>query len=287
MGVDVVIVNWNGGPELLRAVRSAVAFGGRPIIVDNASTEGSIDDVEALADATVIRHARNVGFAAASNAGAAAGSQHVVMLLNPDAEILQGTADHLEAAFEATGAMLLGPLLVNDSGRPIPGLRPLPTTAGIVTDLLRITQAQSRLGRGGVSGENSPTRSMPSGEAGWHVGSALAMRRVDWSALGGLDDGYFLWYEDIDLGARVRRAGGRLAVAEGVLIRHAGASTWGRLPRWRRQWLRAVGARRYARRNLGLASALTVALVTPPALAIGLVLDIAHLPLDTLRRRAI
>jgi GT2 family glycosyltransferase len=52
MGVDVVIVNWNGGPELIRAVKSVQRFGGRPIMVGNASTEGSINDLTAAARVT-------------------------------------------------------------------------------------------------------------------------------------------------------------------------------------------------------------------------------------------
>jgi GT2 family glycosyltransferase len=102
------------------------------------------------------------------------------------------------------------------------------------------------------------------------------MRRADWLRLGGMDAGFFLWYEDVDLGARVHAAGGAVAIADGLLVRHSGASTWVRLPRRRRQWLRIRGARRYAAKHLGRVAAAAIIAAAPLALAIGLALDGAH-----------
>ena len=64
MGVDVVIVNWNGGAELVRAVESVLRFGGNPIVVDNDSTVGTIDEVQDMVGVNVTGHERN-WFAAA------------------------------------------------------------------------------------------------------------------------------------------------------------------------------------------------------------------------------
>jgi GT2 family glycosyltransferase len=208
VGVDVVIVNWNGGSELVAAVTSALRFGGRPIVVDNASTEvAALGNASQLPGVTVIRHPRNLGFAAGCNTGAAAGTGDVVLLLNPDAEIVEGTAADLELAFGAALAMLIGPRLEDPAGRPLTSIRPAPSGADLVADLLRTGSLRLRLwGR-------APALRLPLSEPmsnGWIVGSALAARRTDWDRLGGLDAGFFLWYEDVDFGARAARAGGTI-----------------------------------------------------------------------------
>ena len=269
-----MIVNWNGGPELVSAVESAVRFGGRPIVVDNASTDDTaLRSVERMARATVIRRAANDGFAVGCNAGAAAGSGDVVMLLNPDAEIIAGTAADLEAALQGSPMMLLGPRLEDAAGQTLRSIRELPEGIDLVADLTRFRSLRQRLGRR-VSEGIRPRNPTPN--AAWIVGAALALRRTDWELLGGLDERFFLWYEDVDLGARVSERGGTIAPIDSVRVRHQGASTWVRLSRRRRQWLRARGAWRYARNHLGTAAAASIAAVTMPAVAIGVALDVAH-----------
>lgn len=278
MGVDIVIVNWNGGPELVKAVQSAIAFGGNPIVVDNASTTGSIDGVAAMGGVTVIRNKSNRGFAAACNRGASAGSAEYVFLLNPDAVIVSGSPSEIPVAFAESGATLLGPRLEHNGGRPLLAVRRFPGTAALLDDLLRISAVKRRVAPGGsVVTVAQPTRSTP----GWIVGAAVIIRRQDWIRLGGMDEGYFLWYEDQDLGARASESGGGVALAPRIFVRHEGASTWVRLPRRRRQWLRINGAFRYARRHLGWPAAAAVAACAPLAMAIGIGHDMVAL---TLRR---
>lgn len=274
MVVDVVIVNWNGGSELVAAVTSALRFGGRPIVVDNASTEvKALIDASQLPGVTVIRQPSNTGFAAGCNSGAAAGTGDVVLLLNPDAEILEGTAADLERMFKDSPAMIMALPLEHSANRRLRTISPLPRTRNVLADLVRLHSLRGRLGMhqaAPIGIDDLP------GKVGWVVGSALAMRRTDWERIGGLDGGFFLWYEDVDLGARVARAGGTVALADGVRVRHMGASTWVRLPRRRRQWLRVRGAWRYARRHFGWTAAASVAAVAPIALALGAALDVVH-----------
>lgn len=270
MGIDVVIVNWNGGPELIAAVESAIAFGGRPIVVDNASTTGSIDDVAAMSDVTVIRNDTNLGFAAGCNRGVAAGSNEYVFLLNPDAAIVHGSFTDIAGEFSESEATLIGPRTQDGAGNPLLTVRPLAGTAGLLMDLLRVNGLRRRLmPRKRVNEAVQPRKVSP----GWVVGAAAIIRRRDWIRLNGMDEGFFLWHEDEDFGARASESGGGVALAPRILVRHMGASTWSRLPRRRRQWLRASGAFRYARRHLGTRSAVAIGLVTPLAMAIGVAHD--------------
>jgi N-acetylglucosaminyl-diphospho-decaprenol L-rhamnosyltransferase len=268
--VDIVIVNWNGGPELLDAIASGKRFGANVIVVDNASTTGVVDSLDAVEDITLIRNPTNSGFAAASNLGAAAGSGDIVFLLNPDAEIIQGSAADLERAVAASAAMVFGMAVEQPSGRRVPSGYELPGASELLADLLRVNALRRRVALRSAS--NGKYDSVP----GWIVGAAVALRRVDWDRLGGMDAGFFLWYEDVDLGARIAEASGTVAMVDALRVRHIGASTWNRLPRRRRQWLRVRGATRYAAKHLGRGAQALMLIAAPFALAIGIALDVAH-----------
>ena len=271
MSVDVIIVNWNGGAELLDAIASGQRFGANVIVVDNGSTRGTISALNSVPDIALVRNPTNIGFGRACNIGAAHGRAELIMLLNPDARIVSGSTADLERAFAKSGAMLMGVRLEQAPGKPVPSGYALPHAVDLVVDLLRLKAIGKRVGA------TQPPRPVvpPKSRASWIVGAALAMRRTDWVRLRGMDDGYFLWYEDVDLGAKVHEAGGSVAIAEGLLVRHSGASTWKRLPRRRRQWLRVCGASRYARKHLSPGAAAAVIAAAPFALAIGVALDTA------------
>ena len=197
-------------------------------------------------------------------------------MLNPDAEIVSGTPADIPAAFTESGATLLGPRLEHTGGRPLLAVRQFPGTAALLDDILRISAVRRRVLPGSsVLEVTQPTRSTP----GWIVGAAVIIKRQDWNRLGGMDEGYFLWYEDQDFGARASEGGGGVALAPRILVRHEGASTWVRLPRRRRQWLRIKGSFRYARRHLGWPAAAAIAACAPLAMAIGIAHDTAALAL--------
>jgi len=271
--VDAIIVNWNGGDELLVAIESARRFGANVIVVDNASEFGVARGLGAHPDVTLIRSPRNLGFAAGCNLGAAAGSAGIVLLLNPDAEIVAGSAADLEQAFESSSGVIIGLPLEHTSGRSLRTSYPLPGARQLLADLFRLHSMRRRLG---MDPPLQPAVDDVVTRVGWIVGSALAMRRTDWQRLGGLDDGFFLWYEDVDLGARAAKTGGTIDVAGGILVRHGGASSWSRLSRRRRQWLRIAGTHRYAARHLGRGAAAAIVAAAPAAVLAGVALDVAH-----------
>lgn len=286
MAVDVIIVNWNGGAELVASVASVHRFGARPIVVDNASSGGSIDVVAGMPGVTLLFNPTNRGFAAATNRGVAAGDAEVVMLLNPDAEIVSGTADDLELAIAGSVATIFGVTLEGTSGRRLSSLYGFPRMRDLLSDVLRFRALGKLVGRSHspapVVGElGEPSQSV------WIVGAGLAMRRSDWLRAGGLDEGYFLWYEDIDLGARVTRAGGTCTILRDIVVRHHGAMSWVRLTRRRRQVLRLKSARRYASQHMSSGTAALILACGPLAYVIGVGLDVIHWPLDPLLRRTL
>ncbi|HUP83129.1 MAG TPA: glycosyltransferase family 2 protein [Candidatus Limnocylindria bacterium] len=271
MPVDIIIVNWNGGPELLEAIESGRRFGANVIVVDNASNGGSIGAVQAMPDVQLVRNAANLGFSIGCNRGVRAGSAEIVMLLNPDAQIISGTAVDLERVFAMSGPVIVGFPIEQTGGMQVRSFGPMPSALTLVADLLRFDSLRRRVGMGAAPAGLALTPGMA-----WVIGAALAMRRSDWERLGGMDEGFFLWYEDVDLGVRMTRSGGTIALAHGVRIHHVGASTWTRLSRRRRQWLRFLGSRRFAAKHLGPLAVAALVLALPGGLAIGVALDAAH-----------
>src|SRR4051812_39882352 len=89
--VDIIVVNWNAGEQLRACVASVLEHAGRwlgrLIVVDNGSTDGSLERVTQSEQVAVIRTGRNLGFARACNVGVAAAGAPYVLLLNPDTRV--------------------------------------------------------------------------------------------------------------------------------------------------------------------------------------------------------
>lgn len=200
MGVSVVIVNWNAGPALAACVDSVVAECGHArdvVLVDNASSDGSATAARARhPELRLIEPGTNLGFAAGANRGAAAADGDVVVFLNPDARIVRGAIGTLVGALLATpGAGIAGGGLVDERGRWQPGAARFAPVAHLLLD--------TTPGRLAARRRRSPHR------VDWVYGTFMAVRRELFRQLGGFDERYFLYGEDLDLCHRAARLGVR------------------------------------------------------------------------------
>ena len=100
--VAAIIVNWNGGPDLVKTVRSLLSTSDADIvIVDNASSDRSLDDlVETDPRLRVIRNAFNEGFAGGINRGFRETQSRYVLILNPDAKARPGAVATLKSVLD-------------------------------------------------------------------------------------------------------------------------------------------------------------------------------------------
>lgn len=273
--VDVVIVNWNGGKDVANAARSAAAFGGRPIVVDNGSVDGSAELVEAEVDAAVVvRLGYNAGFARACNAGVARGSAPVILLLNPDAEIVAGNAGDLIRSFEhPSRPIIVGPRTVRGDGQPERSVRRFPTLTTLLLYQLKLHPLARWI---------PPLRAYfmfdfaesEAAQVDQVIGAAFAMRREDWIRFKGLDEGYFLLFEEVDLCRRVADDGGKTIYWPDVTVRHIGSTSFRRISRVHLQVIWNASLLRYARLHLGPAAAPLLALTFPVGLTVAVIRDI-------------
>ncbi len=195
-------------------------------MVDNGSRDGSVALLlRSLPAVRVVDPGGNVGYAAAANRGTAATAAPVVAVCNPDLEVRPGTAaamlDRLDAEPDLAA---VGPALRNPDGTQYPSARAHPA--------LGDAAGHSVLGR--LVPRNRFTRRYRqldvdwsrARDVDWLSGALLFLRRAAVDSVGGWDERYFMYMEDVDLCWRLRRMGWRVAYEPGGEALHVqGAST--------------------------------------------------------------
>ena len=246
--VDVVVVSYGSAATLRACVEPLCrAEGVRVIVVDNASPD---DALETIADlpVTAIRAGRNGGFSFGCNLGAAAGTSEYVLFLNPDAILSPADLAALVAVLDgdrATG--LVAPRILGGEGelllsrRHLPRLRTSFAQALFLHRLLPWAAWTDELVR-------EPEAYDRPGEADWVSGACMLVRRSAFEAIGGFDEGFFLYCEDTDICVRLRAAGHAVRYEPAAVARHIEGSS---APRSELVAIHARSRLRYARLHYG------------------------------------
>ncbi len=216
--VSVVIVNWNGRRHLegcLPTLFAQTFTDFEVILVDNGSTDGSVEWVEAhYPQFCLIRNETNVGFAAGNNQAIRASQAEFIVTLNNDTRAEPGwLAALVEAASDPAVGMVASKMLFADRPTMI-------NSAGIALDPVGI--AWDRLG--GLP--DDPDEREPLEVFGPCAGAAL-YRRAMLERIGLFDEDFFAYLEDVDLAWRARLAGWRCLYAPAARVYHAHSATGG------------------------------------------------------------
>lgn len=242
--LSIILVNWNGGALLRQAVDSLVAFPPavqyEVIVVDNASTDDSIallqssDAAKRLAESKrlrVIQNSENRGFGSANNQAFKATETPFVLLLNPDAEITDGSIDRLIQTVRADSRVgAAGPRILNPDGSVQPSVwRNPPAAWDIFLSSLKLYRALPRKFRGelllGGHWDHNRKRTVP-----MLAGAAMLVRREVIDTVGGFDERFHMYGEDHDWCLRITRAGWHLVFDADAVVIHRGG--WSSLQRW-------------------------------------------------------
>ncbi|MDW8184270.1 MAG: glycosyltransferase family 2 protein [Anaerolineae bacterium] len=249
--VSVILVTYNTRDLLARCLESLpAALEGIPYevwVVDNASTDDTIPWLRAQhPEVHVLANPTNRGFAAANNQAMAQARGRYFLLLNtdtlPQPGSLAALVDYLEHHPEVG---IAGSSLLNPDGTPQGCAADFPTLG---TELLLL------LGPIGhrLLGSHFPFH--PPAEAprrvDWVSGACLLIRREVVEAIGGLDEGYFVYGEEVDWCWRAWQAGWEVAVVPQARVIHLGSATARRMDGLRRRWLYA-GKARFLRKARG------------------------------------
>jgi N-acetylglucosaminyl-diphospho-decaprenol L-rhamnosyltransferase len=290
--LDVVVVNWNTGSYLADCLRSVHASAGtvdlgRVVVVDNASCDDSLARARPwldLAASVDVRNPSNVGFASACNQGARLGAAPLILFLNPDARVPDGTLARVVTFFGSPAARtvgICGAQVLDEFGRPYVSGGPFPTLrllVGQVTGLSRVLPSAFPAKHVLQEGSSGPMDHV--------IGAFLVVRRDLYERLSGFDERYFMYYEEVDLCLRARRLGWatyHLSDAEVVHVGQVSSSQIG----GRRLAYSLTSRRAYARAHWTRPRRMLLALLTTavelPARLLTEAVRRAGLPTETVR----
>lgn len=220
------MVNHDAGDHLRACVSSLLAddSGGGPpevVVVDNASTDGSADRLaDALPEVTVVRSRANLGYARAANLGIAATSGPVVAVCNPDVTIAHGTGAAMLGRLGSDHVAAAGPLVREVDGRVYPSARRVPGVVDAVGHgLLGFVWPTNPFTRRYRELDTDAERARC---VDWVSGAAVWLRRDALDAVGGWDERYFMYVEDVDLCWRLREAGWEVVYEPAGEVVHVG-----------------------------------------------------------------
>lgn len=222
----IVIVNWNTR-DLLAACLDAVYADDpatRVVVVDNASADGTVEALSPrFPQARWIASAENLGFARGNNLALREVETEFAWLLNPDTEVRPGALAALEAWLDAhPRAAVAGAGLWNPDGTPQACSFAFPTPVGSAAEWLFLPRRLARL-------RDRAFRLAPRREAGptdWVLGAAMLVRTRAMQEVGLLDEGFFMYSEELDWCHRFRTAGWEVhLVPDAPVMHHGGAGT--------------------------------------------------------------
>lgn len=227
--VLVVCVVYNPGDELRDFGRSLATATRRQValvVVNNGEPSTVADEVAASLGGRVVSAGGNVGYGAAANAGARTLRTPWLVVANPDLVWEPGSLDVLLDAGESTPtAGSLGPCLLNTDGTVYASARAIPS----------LRQGAGHAVFGKVWPANPWSRDYHRAQAdtttdrrpaGWLSGACLLLRRAAFDAVGGFDESYFMFFEDLDLGERLRDAGWLNLYVPQARVTHVQGVSW-------------------------------------------------------------
>ena len=218
----VVIPSWNTLEFLPRCLESLAGQGVdlELMVVDNGSADGSLEYLR-REGVPHVALPENVGFAAAVNLGVARTAAPAVLALNADTALERGCLPALLAALTADASL----------GGVQPRLLQLEAGGATSVDAARLYSAGQGLTRDGravelAAGERQRPEHLRRREVFGVCGAACLLRRELFSELGGYDESYFAFYEDVDLNVRARIAGWRFEYVPEAVTWHVGNASW-------------------------------------------------------------
>jgi hypothetical protein len=216
VSVAAVVVSHGNAADLDRLLPVLAAQVDELVVV--ANVPGSVGKLPA--GATLVANERPLGFGANVNRGVAATTAEYVCSVNPDAIPHDGAVGALRAFLDATPcAGVAGPAMVYPDGTLQPSRRRFPTVAGTLVRRtpLRLLFDPYKLQRRHYHLDERPTEPV---EADWMLGGFLMLRRALLDELGGFDEGFFLYGEDIDLCYRAWRTGWSCWYVPAAVVEH-------------------------------------------------------------------
>lgn len=221
MDLSIIVVCYKGWERLTLCLDSLAEFRNERykkevIVVDNNSGDGVIDEfVKKYASFRFIKNSINGGYANGNNLGARYATGEYLLILNPDTIVTEKAIDGLLTAAKLNPEYyVISCRQVNSSGKES-------VASGEFPDLLSLTGFQRTIKK--LFGKKSKNKTNLPEEVvttDWVSGSLILIRKDRYEKLGGFYEGFWMYYEDVDLCFRARREGGKSVVYRNITVEH-------------------------------------------------------------------
>lgn len=227
--LSIVIVNWNSGRQLSDCLESIRRFGSNyldsVIVVDNGSTDDSMCFDDPGVSIALIRAERNLGFARACNLGAKQCESEYILFLNPDARLMEGALEkalHFMASQAATSVGICGVRLVDEVGSVHRHCARFPTFWTYFWHGLGFSVIAPSVFRPIFMSEFDH---LSNREVDHVIGAFFCVRSTLFRTLGGFDERFFVYLEDLDFSIRAKQAGWTSYYIADAVVYHKGGGS--------------------------------------------------------------
>ncbi len=276
--ISVIIVSWNVKNQLRECLKSIYQSDQLPesvIVVDNASTDDSADEVRRQFPVVhLVTNQNNRGFAAAVNQGLSLKRADFYLILNPDCLLGKNTLSICHRLLSADPSIgILGCLTKNSDGAFQPTTRCFPRLADqwlIALSLHRLFPNSQPIRHYFMSDFNgSNSRDVDQIQGSFFMLSSTALVKV-----GLFDERFFVWFEEVDYCLRVKRAGYHVAFTNQTSIVHQGAASFSQLTPLKKRWLFMRSLIQYFIKHKPVGQTLVLIMLWPFSLLTGLVITL-------------
>lgn len=233
MSVDVVIVNWNSSNQLFEAISSLISFGkgviGEVVVIDNKSDDDSLHKLNSFISPPfslkILINKTNAGFGRACNQGAQLCSSDLILFLNPDTKIqINSLVNPINFMLSDKNADvgLCGVQLINNDGVVAKSCSRFPRAHMFLLQSLGLNKIKllQRFGHHMNEWDHAQTRQVDQ-----VIGAFFLVRRSLYNELGGFDERFFVYFEEVDFSYRAMLAGYRSVYISEAQAFHAGGGT--------------------------------------------------------------
>jgi N-acetylglucosaminyl-diphospho-decaprenol L-rhamnosyltransferase len=226
--VAVVTVSYNSGHHLaqfLESIRSSETFPMHIVVADNGSVDmDELVEITSRHDSTLLPLSHNFGYGGAINRAVKTLPPSVtsILIANPDVQFTERSISSLVGALDSSPVTAAtGPRIMNSDGSVYPSARSLPSLrTGVGHAIFGQIWPQNRWTKRYLS---DAYHSQESRSVGWLSGACMLVDRERFESIGGFDEEYFMYFEDVDLGYRLGKAGWACVYVPAAAVFHAGA----------------------------------------------------------------
>jgi GT2 family glycosyltransferase len=225
--LSVIIVNWNSGTYLKKCLKSILDsdfcnFRIEVIVIDNNSSDNSLDLIEDIHTINLIRNPKNLGFGAACNQGVESSEAEYILFLNPDVVISKDVLCHSLQFIKNNIYTVIGIKQIDDFGKTTRTCARKPRLAHAINQSLGLSNLSPSVFK---SYKMTDWNHEESSEVDHVIGSFYLISRKVFNEIKGFDENFFLYYEDYDLSTRLRNIGKKIFYWADEYIYHKGGGS--------------------------------------------------------------